>query len=161
MGYLRSFLERYTPNASHYLSDNLRAKLHALLSENLLPDSAAGGRLRRTDMAIAASVFQPLGIGQLIEECFDLLLAKAQAIDDVFAWAYERSCQRYTVLRESLPTPDPLRLRHREVLRALVDPVDVEPVVALTINELHQLHQGNIARYRLRPSQFRDWLAAQ
>ena len=65
------------------------------------------------------------------------------------------------MLRESLPTPDPLRLRHREALRALVDPVDVEPVVALTINELHQLHQGNIARYRLRPSQFRDWLAAQ
>jgi hypothetical protein len=33
--------------------------------------------------------------------------------------------------------------------------------VALVVNELYQLHEGNIARYRLRPSEFRLWLAAQ
>jgi hypothetical protein len=37
----------------------------------------------------------------------------------------------------------------------------VDDVMALLINELHQLHEGNIARYRLRPSQFREWFAAQ
>lgn len=229
--------------------------LHALLADNLLPDAAAGGRLRRIDVAIAGSVYQPLAVPQQIEEHFDTLLAKAQAIDDpfeqaffamvqlpylqpfedinkrtsrlaaniplirhnlaplsfvdvphdlyiegtigvyelnrvellrdVFAWAYERSCQRYTVLRDALPTPDPLRLRHREAVRllvadivsdgirredlaairqratALADPDDVEDVVALTVNELHQLHEGNIARYRLRPSQFREWMTGQ
>lgn len=229
--------------------------LHALLAENLLPDAGASGRLRRIDVAISGSVYQPLAIPQQIEEHFDALLAKATTITDpfeqaffamvqlpylqpfedvnkrtsrlaaniplirqnlaplsfvdvpenlyvegtlgvyelnrvellrdVFVWAYERSCQRYTVLRDSRPAPDPLRLQHREVMRvlvaevvsdgvrrddigsirqrvaALVDPEDVENVVALTINELHQLHEGNIARYRLRPSQFRDWLAAQ
>ena len=229
--------------------------LHALLADNLMPDAAAGGRLRRIDVAIAGSVYQPLAVPQQIEEHFDTLLAKAQAIEDpfeqaffamvqlpylqpfddinkrtsrlaaniplirhnlaplsfvdvphdlyidgtlgvyelnrvdllrdVFAWAYERSCQRYTVLRDALPTPDPLRLRHREAVRmlvadivsdgirrddlagirqrvtALVDPDDVEDVVALTVNELHQLHEGNIARYRLRPSQFRDWMEQQ
>ncbi len=229
--------------------------LHALLADNLLPDAAAGGRLRRSDVAIAGSVYQPLAVPQQIEEHFDTLLAKTQAIDepfeqaffamvqlpylqpfedinkrtsrlaaniplirhnlaplsfvdvphdlyiegtlgvyelnriellrDVFAWAYERSCQRYTVLRDALPTPDPLRLRHREAVRmlvadivndgigredlagirqratALADPDDVEDVVALTVNELHQLHEGNIARYRLRPSQFRDWMVRQ
>jgi hypothetical protein len=229
--------------------------LHALLADNLLPDAAAGGRLRRIDVAIAGSVYQPLAVPQQIEEHFDTLLTKAQAIEDpfeqaffamvqlpylqpfddinkrtsrlaaniplirhnlaplsfvdvphdlyidgtlgvyelnrvdllrdVFAWAYERSCQRYTVLRDALPTPDPMRLRHREAVRmlvadivgdgirrddlagirqrvtALVDPDDVEDVVALTLNELHQLHEGNIARYRLRPSQFRDWTEQQ
>jgi len=229
--------------------------LHALLADNLLPDAAAGGRLRRIDVAIAGSVYQPLGVPQQIEEHFDTLLAKAQAIDDpfeqaffamvqlpylqpledinkrtsrlaaniplirhnlaplsfvdvphdlyiegtlgvyefnrvellrdVFAWTYERSCQRYTVLRDALPTPDPLRLRHREAVRmlvadivndgirredvagirqrvtALADPDDLEDVVALTVNELHQLHEGNIARYRLRPSQFRAWMVRQ
>lgn len=112
-------------------------------------------------------------------------LNRIDLLRDVFAWAYERSCQRYTVLRDALPTPDPLRLRHREAIRtlvgdvvmlgirrddqgrirqqvaALVDPQDVDDVVALLINELHQLHEGNIARYRLRPSQFREWSAAQ
>src|SRR3546814_7702815 len=108
-------------------------------------------------------------------------LNRIELLRDVFAWAYERSCQRYTVLREALPTPDPLRLRHREAVRllvagivadgvrpddiagirqrvsALVAPDDIEDVVALVVNELHQLHEGNIARYRLRLSQFRQW----
>ena len=229
--------------------------LHALLADNLLPDPAAGGRLRGTDVAISGSVYQPLAIPQQIGEHFDVLLAKAQAIEDpfeqaffamvqlpylqpfedinkrtsrlsaniplirhnlaplsfvdvphdvyiegtlgvyelnrvellrdVFEWAYERSCQRYTVLRDALPAPDPFRLRHREALRvlvadivgdglrrddlagirqrvaALVEVDDVEDVVALVVNELYQLHEGNIARYRLRPSEFRRWLAAQ
>ncbi len=229
--------------------------LHALLADNLLPEPAAGGRLRGTDVAISGSVYQPMAIPQQIEEHFDTLLAKAQAIEDpfeqaffamvqlpylqpfedinkrtsrlsaniplirhnlaplsfvdvphdvyiegtlgvyelnrvellrdVFEWAYERSCQRYTVLRDALPAPDPFRLRHREAIRvlvadivghglrrddlagirervaALVDVGDVEEMVALVVNELYQLHEGNIARYRLRPSEFRRWLAAQ
>src|SRR5690606_40963198 len=58
--------------------------LHALLSENLPPEAAAGGRLRRTDVAIAGSVYQPLAVPQRIEAHFDTLLAKAQAIADPF-----------------------------------------------------------------------------
>src|SRR3546814_5210242 len=44
--------------------------LHALLADNLLPDAAAGGRLRRVDVAIAGSVYQPLAVPQQIEEHF-------------------------------------------------------------------------------------------
>ena len=33
--------------------------------------------------------------------------------------------------------------------------------MALVVNELHQLHEGNIARYRLRPSEFERWQAQQ
>lgn len=229
--------------------------LHALLADNLLPDAAAGGRIRRIEVGIGNSVFHPLAIPQQIEEYFDLLLAKAAAIEDpfeqaffvmvqlpylqpfedvdkrvsrlaanipliqrnlaplsfvdvprdeyiegtlgvyelnriellrdVFVWAYERSCRRFTVIRDVLPEPDPLRLRYREVLQPVVGDIvsggvrrddaeaikrlvrskvpagEFDDVVALVINELHQLHEGNIARYRLRPSQFAQWKAAQ
>ncbi len=226
--------------------------LHALLSENLLHDPGAVGRLRRIEVAITGTVFYPLAIPQLIEECFDLLLAKADAIADpfeqaffimvhlpylqpfedvnkrvsrlganvslikhnlaplsfvdvpeteyvagtlavyelnrvellrdVFAWAYERSCQRYTAIKDSLPEPDPLRLRYRDALNsvvagvvriglpiehmhihglagALVDVADLEAFISLATNELYLLHEGNLARYRLRPSELARWLS--
>lgn len=224
--------------------------LHALLADNLLADASAAGRLRRIDVAISGTVYQPLAIPQQLEQLFDQLLAKAAAIADpfeqaffamvhlpylqpfedankrvsrlaanipflkrnlaplsfvdvperdyidgvlgvyelrrvdlardVFAWAYERSCQRYTVVRDALPQPDPLRLRNREQLtevvsaivrddspiddarirdlaEPLVAPEDLEEFVAMVISELSGLHEGNLARYRLRLSEFRRW----
>jgi hypothetical protein len=85
-----------------------------------------------------------------------------------------------TVVRDALPQPDPLRLRNREQLsevvsvivrddlpiddariRALavplVAPEDLEPFVAMALAELGGLHEGNIARHRLRLSEFRRW----
>jgi hypothetical protein len=62
--------------------------LHALLAENLLPEAAAGGRLRRTEVAISGSVYVPLAVPQQIEDCFDLLLAKASAIEDPFEQSF-------------------------------------------------------------------------
>jgi fido (protein-threonine AMPylation protein) len=224
--------------------------LHALLADNLLADPSAAGRLRKIEVAISGTVYQPLAIPQQLEQYFDQLLAKAseitdsfeqaffamvhlpylqpfedvnkrvsrlaanipfiehnlaplsfvdvperdyidgilgvyelQRIDlarDVFAWAYERSCQRYTVVRDALPQPDPLRLRNRdqltEVVNAivrddapiddarirglaapLVAPEDLEDFIAMAISELSGLHEGNLARYRLRPIEFRRW----
>ena len=52
--------------------------LHALLSNNLLPNPAAQGRLRNFGVGITNSVFVPLGPPQLIEEFFDLLLTKTR-----------------------------------------------------------------------------------
>lgn len=46
--------------------------LHALLSNNLLPDSAASGRLRTFAVGITNSAYTPTAIRQLIEECFTL-----------------------------------------------------------------------------------------
>ena len=48
--------------------------LHGLLANNLLPDPDAPGRLRRMTVGIEGSVFQPLGMPQMIEECFDQIL---------------------------------------------------------------------------------------
>ena len=43
--------------------------LHALLSDNLL-DPQACGRLRRIPVGIKDSVYHPLEVPQLVEECF-------------------------------------------------------------------------------------------
>lgn len=58
--------------------------LHALLSENLLPDPMAGGRLRTRMVAIAGSVYEPLQVPDQIEERFDRMLGKAEAVEDPF-----------------------------------------------------------------------------
>ena len=62
--------------------------LHALLAENLLPDPAAGGRLRTHAVAIAGSVYLPLAVPAEIEEGFDQILAIAAAIEDAFEQAF-------------------------------------------------------------------------
>lgn len=62
--------------------------LHALLSNNLLPDPAASGRLRTHSVGIAGSVYPPTGTPQLIEEMFELMLNKAAQIQDPFEQAF-------------------------------------------------------------------------
>lgn len=62
--------------------------LHSLLSDELMLDPGACGRLRRRPVDIAGSVFVPLAIPQVLAECFDMLLAKADAISDPFEQAF-------------------------------------------------------------------------
>ena len=61
--------------------------LHALLSDNLLADPQASGRLRYIPVGIAKSVFHPLENPQRIEECFAKLLTAATAISNPFEQA--------------------------------------------------------------------------
>lgn len=225
--------------------------LHALLSDNLL-DPQACGRLRSVPVGVAKSVYHPLGVPQLIDECFQQFLDTAKAIHDpfeqaffamvhlpylqpfedvnkrvsrlaanlplirrnlcplsfvdvperayvdgilgvyelnriellrdVFVWAYERSCARYSAVRQSLGAPDPFRLHHRVLLAETVAAVvrggmdkkaatafirrrAAESVsresrahfVEVVETELMSLHDGNFARYRLRPSEYQAW----
>ena len=226
--------------------------LHALLSDNLLPDPRASGRVRSRPVGISGTVFHPLEVPQQIEERFEEILMKASAIEnpfeqaffvmvhlpylqpfedvnkrvsrlaaniplvrynlcplsfvdvdpydyvggllavyelnrieylrDVFVWAYRRSCARYSAVRQSLGDPDPFRLRHRSAIgdfvravvlgsmdkrvatkwiaeesRKKVSPSDRPKFVEVVETELDCLHSGNIARYRLRPSEFDTW----
>ncbi len=62
--------------------------LHAALSENLLANPADEGRLRRTAVSISNSAYTPIAIPQKIEEYFDLLLKKAEAIQDPFEQSF-------------------------------------------------------------------------
>lgn len=228
--------------------------LHALLSENLLADPGASGKLRERIVEVSGTVFRPLAIPQQIGEFFRIVLDKAAAISDpfeqafflmvhipylqpfedvnkrvsrlganipflkhnlcplsfievperayvegtlavyelnkvelladVFAWAYERSCQQYRAIADSLPQPDPFRRTYRDVLADVIgeivrkgwaaEPLIIEREAAnlvpaedrtrfveMAIDELKGLHEGNIARYRLRLSEFRDWKAKQ
>lgn len=224
--------------------------LHGLLSENLMPEPEASGRLRLRPVHIGGSVYMPLAMPQLIEECFLEILQKAAAIDDpfeqaffvtvhlpylqpfedvnkrvsrlaaniplikhnlcpltfldvperayidallgvyemnryellrdVFAWAYERSANEYIAVRKSLADPDPLRLRYRKELHELVSDIvrnrrlnateviihyadehidgkNRDAFVEAVKEELNCLHEGTLARYRIRPSEFAAW----
>jgi hypothetical protein len=62
--------------------------LHALLSNNLLPNPAATGRLRSFGVDIGKSVYTPLAMPQLIEEMFELILEKARQIENPFEQAF-------------------------------------------------------------------------
>jgi Fic family protein len=62
--------------------------LHGLLSNNLLADPSAVGRLRTIEVGISNSVYIPLGIPQLISEIFDQTLEKATAIKNPFERAF-------------------------------------------------------------------------
>jgi hypothetical protein len=228
--------------------------LHALLSDNLLPDSGASGRLRRIGVGIYGSVYHPLETPQLIEECFAQFVETAAAIHDpfeqaffamvhlpylqpfedvnkrvsrlaaniplihhnlcplsfidvpdrayiegllgvyelnriellrdVFVWAYERSCQLYSAVRQSLGEPDPFKLRFRnelidviaeivrrkvpataeEVTRITSDTVPLEQLdyfVRTVLSELENLNEGNYARFKLRPSEYQSWLESR
>jgi hypothetical protein len=81
-------------------------------------------------------------------------LTKIDLLKDVFIWAYERSATRYAAVRQSLGEPDPFRLRYRDQLRDLIADL-VRARVGRT--ELISLHEGNFARYRIRPSEFAAW----
>ena len=61
--------------------------LHGMLANNLLPDETAAGRLRRIYVGIDGSVFHLLAVPQIVEECFDQILATALAINDPFEQA--------------------------------------------------------------------------
>ena len=62
--------------------------LHAVLSQDLMRDPQASGRLRRRPVDISGTVFHPLALPQVIEDCFTLLLTKAGAIPDPFEQAF-------------------------------------------------------------------------
>ena len=80
--------------------------------------------------------------------------------------------------------PDPLRLRYRvaligivndivrgqqapddavvrELAVTMVPPEDLERVVAMVLDDLRNLHEGNVSRYRLRLSEYRAWQPMQ
>jgi hypothetical protein len=112
-------------------------------------------------------------------------LNRVDLLKDVFVWAYERSAQRYAAVRQSLGEPDPFRLRHRSALRDLIgqvvrehmdrktaaahiatwvaeniDAADRDRFREMAERELLSLHEGNFARYRIRPSEFEAWQEA-
>lgn len=112
-------------------------------------------------------------------------LNRIELLRDIFIWAYERSAARYAAVRQSLGEPDPFRLRHRLALREVVSAVvqgrmdkkqaaahvgawarkHIDPAARSRFQEtaeqeLLSLHQGNFARYQIRPAEFAAWQEA-
>lgn len=226
--------------------------LHALLSNDLMVDLEACGRLRSIAVGIGKSVYQPLAIPQIIQELFQQVVDTARSIKnpfeqafflmvhlpylqpfedvnkrvsrlaanialiqnnlcplsfvdvtqqtyingllgvyelnrtellrDVFVWAYERSCLRYSITRKELGEPDPFRMRYRNaitenvlsVVRACMDKIaavafireyarhsipqeDQARFVESVERDIMSLHEGNIARHRIRDIEYETW----
>lgn len=138
-----------------------------LIKRNLVP-------LSFVDVPERAYVDGTLGIYELNQ---------VELLRDVFSWAYERSCQRFLAVVESAAAPDPVRLRNRDVLsevvgeivrngekptegavrkraRDLVAKADQNRFVEIALQELENLHEGNVARFRLRLSEYKAWRRA-
>ena len=85
------------------------------------------------------------------------------------------------MLRQSLGDPDPFRLKYREEIRVLIAEIvsnslspkegnarikvhaqklpeqDRAKFIETVETELLSLHEGNFARYRIRPSEYKAW----
>jgi hypothetical protein len=137
-----------------------------LIKRNLCP-------LSFIDVPERAYVEGTLGVYELNE--IDLLR-------DVFVWAYERSCQRYLAITQTMVEPNPLKIKYREeliqavqgvvkgqlrpqpnviaqVARDRVNGIDLEAFIQMLTDALNQLHEGDIARYRLRRAEYLAWQA--
>jgi hypothetical protein len=62
--------------------------LHALLSDGLLADGSACGRIRLRPVEIGGSVYRPIALPQRLEELYRIILSMAQEINDPFEQAF-------------------------------------------------------------------------
>lgn len=110
-------------------------------------------------------------------------LNRIELLREVFVWAYERSSSLYSATRQELGEPDLFRMRYRNLIIALVGDIirrclDKQTAVAAIKQkaseavvlddqakfievieiELMNLHKGNIARFRLKLSEYDEWL---
>lgn len=113
-------------------------------------------------------------------------MTRVELLRDLFVWAYERSTQEYLAIKQDLVEPDPLRLAWRHIVKQTVREVVMHPdqdamalitaavdsesgipqsdqadVRALIADELRRLHEGVLARYGLRASEFTRWKSHQ
>ena len=107
-------------------------------------------------------------------------LTRVELLRDLYVWAYERSTQEYQAIKQDLAEPDPLRLAWRDFIKQTIRDVIRQPgldplasiqravaqripkqeqsdVQALLVDELRRLHEGVLARYGLRPSEYVAW----
>lgn len=235
------------------MSSHQIRSIHALLSENLLGDPAASGRLRTIAVGIGGTTYVPLENPHVLRECFELFVETVNRITDPFEqslfsivhlsylqvfedvnkrtarlvaniplirknlkplsfvevdkaayvstllgvyerndvslirdlyiWAYRRSSQRYTAIQQSLGEPNWLKLRYRTIIHEIIRSIILEHVAGAQVvqtirelikannvpeadraglftlieNEIISLHDGNVAQFKVLPSEFQAW----
>ena len=111
-------------------------------------------------------------------------LNQPSLLRDVFVWAYERSCLRYNPSRDPAAKPDPFRHKYRQLLESVIGRIvknqlevtdecivgltagrvpdeDADRFIAMVDNELQNLHEGKLSRYRIRLQEFIEWKQLQ
>ncbi len=138
-----------------------------LIKANLIP-------LSFTDVEQDAFVKALIGI----YEKNDISIMK-----DLYAWAYQRSTQKYSAVQKNMNQPNLLKLKYASIIQKIIitvvekkiDGANLVPQIKALIKtfkviqkdsanlfhtietELMSLHDGNIARYKIKPSQFKAW----
>lgn len=227
--------------------------IHALLSENLLGDPSASGRIRQIAVGVGGTTYLPLENPHVLNECFQIFIEKLNLIEDPFEqsfftlvqlsymqafedvnkrtarlvaniplikknlrplsfidveneayvkallgvyekndvslfrdlymWAYTRSAQRYSAIQQAMGEPNLLKLKYRADIQDIIRTVILEKVAGpqvvhriqtlleaknlpaadsaelfkLIETEIVSLHDGNIARFKIRPTEFQEW----
>lgn len=62
--------------------------IHALLSENLLGDSSASGRMRNIAVNISGATYMPSDNPHILQEYFQLFIDKLNCINDAFEQSF-------------------------------------------------------------------------
>jgi len=236
-----------------HISSREVCSIHALLSENLLGDPGASGRIRQSAVGVNGTTYIPLDNPHVLKECFDLFIKKLnqikdpfeqsffsiahlsymQAFEDVnkrtarlvanislikenlkplsfadvdqdvyvkallgiyekndidllrdlYMWAYQRSSDKYSALQQSMGEPNLLKMKYRNVIHEIIQKViidriggqqlvgviqkllevkevpktDLQELFKQIETEIMSLHDGNIARFKVRPSEFEEW----
>jgi Fic family protein len=231
--------------------------IHALLSENLLGDPSACGRIRTIAVNIGGSPYLPLDNPHLLKDCFERFVEKLNQIQnpfeqsffsivhlsylqtfedvnkrtarlvaniplikknlrplaftdveqaayvaailgvyekndvsllrDLYVWAYERSVQRYAAVQQSMGKSNLFKMKYRNIMNDIIRTLILEKTpknklvqtIRKLIKEQHlseadasqlfheveveilSLHETNITRYRIRPSEFQEWKKIQ
>ncbi len=106
---------------------------------------------------------------------------------DLFLWAYQRSAHKYSAIQQSLGGPDLIKLKHRLKIQEIVSKIiknkitgadivssvsdfvsslslpkdEAKKLIEIIEIEIINLHEGNVARFQVRPSEFEKWKTLQ
>lgn len=108
-------------------------------------------------------------------------LNNVAVLREVYTLAYERSCQRYAGIVQTMAEPNPMRLRYRDLISSVIktiveqmdkpttetvgralnehahQPQDHNELQEMILEEFTYLHEGNVGRYGITPSQYYNW----
>ena len=118
--------------------------LHAVLSQNLMREEGACGRIRRRPVEISGTVFHPLAMPQVLQDCFPLKIRYREAL-----------IQAVQFVVKGLRTPSPEIIT--ELAGQYAAAAEQDAFVQMLGAALKQLHEGSVVRYRLRRSEFLEW----
>ena len=249
----KAAIEYIFESVEEEMSSHKVRSIHALLSENLLGDTSASGRVRQITVGVSGSTYMPLENPHALIDCFQIFIQKLNVIEDPFeqsffslvqlsylqvfedvnkrtarlvaniplirknlkplsfvdvdrdantsallgvyektdisllrdlyTWAYKRSSQQYSAIQQATGEPNQLKLQYRIVIQNIIRAIVLEKIAGQHVvakiqtliksqnlpetvtnelfnvieTEILNLHDGNIARFRIRPSEFQEW----